>query len=180
MTLQLYSQLKLSLICVFFLCKYGPNLSQRNLNVLCHTQVLSLNIYSVKGPNNNLSVNPTFLSNAPTLQSLIFILSKQVLKIKAFTHFPFSANTCISSTCCTIMGIHERRNIDLARINAIEMPVWPTLGIMSIGHNISDARILIPLGGLGGHYSNQGNQSDHENWMLGDPCIGGVSVVVVL
>ena len=28
----------------------------------------------------------------------------------------------------------------------IEMPVRPTLGIMSIGHNISVARLLTPLG----------------------------------
>ena len=39
----------------------------------------------------------------------------------------------------------ERRNVDPGRINVIEMLVRPTLGIMSIGHNISGARLLAPL-----------------------------------
>ena len=39
-----------SLIRVVFLCKYGPNLSQRNLNVLWHTWVLCLNIFLWKSP----------------------------------------------------------------------------------------------------------------------------------
>ena len=40
----------------------------------------------------------------------------------------------------------QRINVDLSGINVIEMPVQPTLDIMSIGHNINGARLLTPLG----------------------------------
>jgi hypothetical protein len=60
----------------------------------------------------------------------------------------------------------ERGNVDLSGINVIEMPVPSTLGIMSIGHNISDARLLTPLR-VGTIVINQGNQSDHENLVIG-------------
>ena len=53
----------------------------------------------------------------------------------------------------------KRRNVDLSGISMIVMPVRPTLGTMSTGHNINGARLLTPF--RGGHYSNQGNQSDH-------------------
>ena len=53
--------------------------------------------------NNNLQVNLTFPSNARTLWLLIFILSKQMLQIKVFSNSPLTANSYISSTCCTIM-----------------------------------------------------------------------------
>ena len=39
----------------------------------------------------------------------------------------------------------QRKNVDLREINVIEMPVRPTLGIMSTRHNISGARLLIPF-----------------------------------
>ena len=44
------------------------------------------------------------------------------------------------------MTHRERRNVDLSGINVTEMPVRPTLGIMFIGHNISGAGLLTPLG----------------------------------
>ena len=44
------------------------------------------------------------------------------------------------------LQLRERRNVDLSGINVIEMSVRSTLGIMSSGHNISDARLLTPLG----------------------------------
>ena len=38
------------------------------------------------------------------------------------------------------------RSVDLSGISVIEMSVRPTLGIMSIVHNINGARLLTPLG----------------------------------
>ena len=108
MILQLNSTPKfVSIICVFYLYKYEPNPSQRNLNILWHTRMLCLNIFFMKEFNNNLSVDLTFLFNVYILRSFIFILSKQMLKFKALSHSPLSANTCISNTCCTIMCIHQ-------------------------------------------------------------------------
>ena len=75
-----------SLKCVILVCKYEPNFLQINLNVLWDTLILCLDIFIVKKTNNNLLVNPTFLSIAHTLRLLIFILSKQTLKIKASSH----------------------------------------------------------------------------------------------
>ena len=74
--------------------------------IIWHTRVLCLNVFPVKKPNNNRSVDPTFFFKWPQ-QSLMFILSKQMLEIMAVFHSPLSANTCISTTCCTIMCKHQ-------------------------------------------------------------------------
>ena len=96
-----------SFLCVIFFYKYGSNLSRELECIMRYTRSL-FKQFSMKKPDNNLLVNPKFLSDAHTLQSLIFILSlKQMLKIMAFSHSPMSANACISSTCCTIMYIHQ-------------------------------------------------------------------------
>ena len=36
----------------------------------------------------------------------------------------------------------ERENVDLSEINVIEMPVPPTFGIVSSGHNINGVGLL--------------------------------------
>ena len=36
----------------------------------------------------------------------------------------------------------ERKNVDLSEINVIEMPVPPTFGIVSSGHNINGVGLL--------------------------------------
>ena len=79
-----------------------------SIEIASHTCILHLqiqvNIFFVKEPNNYLLGNPTFLSNAHTQWSLMFILSKQMqMQKRAFSHSPLSANACISNTCCTIV-----------------------------------------------------------------------------
>jgi hypothetical protein len=56
----------ISLICVFSLCKYGPNLSHKNLNVLWHTHVLCLNTFSMRESNNKpyISLRGPYTTNA--------------------------------------------------------------------------------------------------------------------
>ena len=90
-----------SFICVFLVNKYEPTSHKRIRCIMTYTGSL-LEYFSVKEPNNNLDVDPTFLSNAHTLWSLIFIFSKQMLKIMVFSHSPLSVITCISSICYTI------------------------------------------------------------------------------
>ena len=88
MTLQLYFSLKLPSHTCILLCKYKPNLSQQNS--MYYTSSL-LNTFPMKTPNSNLMVNPIF-PQMPTRRSLMFILSKQILKSMPFFPSPLSAN----------------------------------------------------------------------------------------
>ena len=66
---------------------------------MTYTSSLLVSFFFMKEPNQNVLVNLTVLLNSHILQSLIFILSKQMLKIKAFFQSPLSTNACLSSTC---------------------------------------------------------------------------------
>ena len=45
----------------------------------------------------------------------------------------------------TKVHAHREETLTLVGIRVIKMPIRPNLGIMSIGHNINDARLLTPL-----------------------------------
>ena len=76
-----------------------------------------------------------------------------------------------------IMCREKRRNTNLCGINVIKMPVWPTLGIMFIGHNISAAGLLTPLR-VGTKVIMVTKVTMGTEW-LDDLCSAGVGVVVV-
>jgi len=75
--------------CVCCLCKHGPKFSQRICNVIWDIYVLYLNIFLVKEPNNILSIKPNYMWKAHSTHFLIFITSKQMFKINAFSSFSF-------------------------------------------------------------------------------------------
>ena len=90
---------------VFFVWKYGRSSHpKKKLNVLWDTHVLARTFFYVKDPNNNLSMKRIFLKCPHTNAKSHCILSKHMLKIKAFSYSPL--NACIPSTCCIIMWKH--------------------------------------------------------------------------
>jgi hypothetical protein len=98
--------------CVCCLCKHGPKFSQRNCNVIWEINVFYLNIFLVKEPNNILSIKPNCMWKANSMHFLTFITSKQMFKSNAFSYSSLKANTCISSTCCTIMHTHQYMDVN--------------------------------------------------------------------
>ena len=59
--------------------------------------------------------------------------------------FNYVGFLCYFFVCICWVNEEKRRNVDLSGINVIEMLVRPTLGIMSTGHNINGAGLLILL-----------------------------------
>ena len=66
----------------------------------------------------------------------------------------------------------------MSGIDVIEMPIWPTLGIMSIEHNINGVGLLTPL--VVGTIETMVTKVTMAIGWLDELCTGGVSVVVVL
>ena len=95
-----------SFICVFFLCRYGHNLSQRNLSVLWDTRVICLNIFLWKEPIQLINEPYISLKFAHTTIANVHNL-KEIAKNHSILAFSLSANACKSSTCYTIMYKHQ-------------------------------------------------------------------------
>ena len=56
----------------------------------------------------------------------------------------YTINSMVSTLVTNLVSLvdailQRKRNVDLVGINMIEMPVRPTLGIMSTGHTMSES-----------------------------------------
>ena len=82
-----------------------------------------------------------------TLKFVILLISiHRLLDCKHFSSFVDDSFQYIKFCSKLALERRERRNVDPGRISMIEMPVRPTLDIMSTGHSISGAGLLTPLG----------------------------------